>query len=60
MTLSLAIGTTVIYKGRAYRFCGITPVSIQPASALLEDLRTGEYVEVPAIELTAARVAGDS
>jgi hypothetical protein len=51
LTLSLAIGTIVIYKGRAYRFCGITPVSIQPTNALLEDLRTGAWSEVPAAQL---------
>src|SRR5262245_13445266 len=24
------IGTTIVYEGRAYRFCGVTPVIIQP------------------------------
>jgi len=51
VTLSLTIGTIVIYKGRAYRFCGITPASIQPAMALLEDLRIGAWCEVPAVQL---------
>jgi hypothetical protein len=54
LTLSLTIGTTVIYKGRAYRFCGTTPASIQPVMALLEDLRTGAWSEVPAVHLIAA------
>ena len=36
----LPISTVVIYNGHAYRFCGITPASIQPTMALLEDLRT--------------------
>jgi hypothetical protein len=47
------IGTTVVYKGRAYRFCGITPTSIQPAAAVLQDLRTGAWTHVPVAELAA-------
>jgi hypothetical protein len=53
LTLSLTIGTMIIYKGRAYRFCGITPVSIEPTNALLKDLRTGAWSEVPAAQLRA-------
>jgi hypothetical protein len=54
MTLPLLIGNLVTYKGRVYRFRGITPVSVQPARALLEDLRTGAFIEVPTTQLTAA------
>jgi hypothetical protein len=45
------IGTTVLYKGRACRFRGLTPVSIQPARALLEDLRTSAWYEVASAEI---------
>jgi hypothetical protein len=47
------IGTTVVYRGRAYRFCGVTPVSIQPTTAVLRDLRTGAWTQVPAVQLAA-------
>jgi hypothetical protein len=47
------IGTTVIYRGRAYRFCGVTPASIQPITAVLRDLRTGAWTQVPVAQLTA-------
>ena len=48
---SLPLGTIVILKGRAYRFCGVTPASIQPTMALLKDLRTGSLSEVPVTEI---------
>lgn len=48
-----AIGATIIYNGCAYRFCGTTPTSVQPTMALLQDLRTGVWSEIPAIELSA-------
>ena len=51
MTPLLPIGTIVIYNGHAYRFCGITPASIQPTMASLEDLRTGALSDVPVNEL---------
>lgn len=47
----LPIGTIVLHNGRAYRFCGITPASIQPTMASLEDLRTGALSDVPADQL---------
>jgi len=47
------IGTTVVYNGRAYRFCGVTPVSIQPPAAVLQDLRTGAWTQVPVARLAA-------
>jgi hypothetical protein len=47
------IGATIIYNGGAHRFCGTTPTSVQPTMALLQDLRTGVWSEVPAIELAA-------
>jgi hypothetical protein len=47
------IGTIILYKGRAYRFCGITPASVQPARALLQDRQTGSWSEVTAVALTA-------
>jgi hypothetical protein len=59
MTLSLLIGRLVTYEGRVYRFSGITPVSVQPTRALLEDLRTGAFIEVPASQVTAAVETGD-
>jgi hypothetical protein len=59
MLLSLPIGTTVIFKGRLYRFSGITPVSVQPTRALLEDLRTGALIEVPASQLSATVETGN-
>jgi hypothetical protein len=46
------IGTTVLYEGRAYRFHGITPASIEPVTAMLEDLATGSWRQVPAARLT--------
>ena len=49
------IGTTIVYLGRAYRFCGVTPVSIQPTTAVLRDLRTGAWTQVPAARLTTGR-----
>ena len=45
------IGTTVVYRGRAYRFCGVTPVSVQPVTAVLRDLRTGAWTQVPVARL---------
>jgi hypothetical protein len=45
------IGTTIIHLGRAYRFCGVTPASIEPVTALLQDLRTGEWTQVSVAEL---------
>jgi hypothetical protein len=51
VTPLLPIGTIVIYNGHAYRFCGITPASIQPTMALLEDLRTHARSDVPVDEL---------
>jgi len=52
LTLSLPpIGTTILYRGRAYRYCGITPASVQPVAALLRDLRTGAWKQVPASEV---------
>jgi hypothetical protein len=49
------IGSIVLYEGRAYRFCGITPASIQPVAALLEDLRTGAWRQVPVKEISGKR-----
>jgi hypothetical protein len=46
------IGTTIVYLGRAYRFCGVTPASIEPVTALLQDRRTGEWTQVPVAQLT--------
>ncbi|MGE5273431.1 MAG: hypothetical protein ACM3QU_06605 [Verrucomicrobiota bacterium] len=46
------IGTTIVYRGRAYRFCGVTPASIQPVTAVLRDLRTGAWTQVPVARLT--------
>jgi hypothetical protein len=54
VTPSLPIGTIVIYNGYAYRFCGITPASIQPTMALLEDLRTGARSDVPVVQLNCS------
>jgi hypothetical protein len=51
------IGTTIVYKGHAYRFCGVTPASIQPTAAVLQDLRTGAWTQVP-VALLAARPQG--
>jgi hypothetical protein len=45
------IGTTIVYRGRAYRFCGVTPASIQPVTAVLRDLRTGAWTQVPVARL---------
>jgi hypothetical protein len=45
------IGTTLVYLGRVYRFCGVTPASIQPVAALLQDLQTGEWTQVPVAQL---------
>jgi hypothetical protein len=42
------IGTTIVFAGRIYRFCGTTPASVQPPVALLQDLSTGTWTEVPA------------
>lgn len=47
------IGTTIVYQGRPYRFCGVTPASIQPTTAVLRDLRTGAWTQVPVAELMA-------
>ena len=52
---SLPLGTIVIHKSRAYRFCGVTPVSIQPTMALLKDLHTGFLTEVPFTEIQPRR-----
>ncbi len=57
MTPSLPIGTIVIHEGCAYRFCGITPASIQPTMASLKHLRTGYLTEVPVVQLNRARQA---
>jgi hypothetical protein len=50
MLILPTIGATIIYNGCAYRFCGTTPTSVQPTMAWLQDLRTGFWSEVPAIE----------
>ena len=52
---SLPLGTIVIHKSRAYRFCGVTPASIQPTMALLKDLHTGFLTEVPFTEIQPRR-----
>ena len=41
----------LIDNGHAYRFCGITPASVQPTMASLEDLRTGARNDVPVGQL---------
>jgi hypothetical protein len=51
MLILPTIGATILYNGGAHRFCGTTPTSVQPTMALLQDLRTGVWSEVPAIEL---------
>jgi hypothetical protein len=53
--LSLPLGTVVVHQRRAYRFCGVTPASIQPTMALLKDLRTGFLTEVPLTEIQPRR-----
>jgi hypothetical protein len=52
---SLPLGTIIIHKSRAYRFCGITPASIQPTMALLKDIHTGFLSEVPFAEIQPSR-----
>jgi hypothetical protein len=54
------IGTTILYNGRAYRFCGTTPASIQPVRALLQDHQTGSWSEVTAVQLTGEWAASSS
>jgi hypothetical protein len=51
LSLPLPLGTIVIHNGYAYRFCGITPASVQPTMASLEDLRTGARNDVPVGQL---------
>jgi hypothetical protein len=58
VTPSLPIGTIVIYNGYAYRFCGITPASIQPTMAVLEDPRTGARSDVPVVQLDHSTPSG--
>ena len=53
-SLPLPLGTIVIHNGYAYRFCGITPTSIQPTMASLEDLRTGARSDVPVVQLACS------
>jgi hypothetical protein len=53
------IGTTVVYEGQAYRYCGITPASVQPTMAVLQDLRTGAWSQIPATDLTAVEGSGE-
>ena len=39
------VGDDVIYRGRVFRVCGISPMSASPRRFLLEDPDTGESVE---------------
>jgi hypothetical protein len=59
VTPSLPIGTIVIFNGRAYRFCGITPASVQPTMASLEDLRTGARSDVLLEQLSCSPQSPD-
>jgi hypothetical protein len=52
MLILPTIGATIIYNRGVHRFCGTTPTSVQPTMALLQDLRTGVWSEVPATELS--------
>lgn len=58
MTCSLPIGTTLLHRGRADRFCGVTPEGARPTGVLLEDPRAGDRIEAPAGEPTAAVRSG--
>jgi len=59
LTLPLPpIGTTILYEGRAYRYCGITPASVQPLAAILRDLQTGAWLQVPAFRLSVRSDGG--
>jgi hypothetical protein len=39
------VGDDVIYRGRVFRVCGISPMSASPRRFLLEDPETAESVE---------------
>lgn len=39
------VGDDVLYRGRVFRVCGISPMSASPRRFLLEDPDTGESVE---------------
>jgi hypothetical protein len=45
------LGAPILYHGRRYSFHGVTPASIEPVMAILQDTRTGGWLQIPAAEL---------
>ena len=54
----MKIGDLVLYLGRRYYVCGFEPMSLPDRRALLEDVETGERVNVPVDDLEALEADG--
>jgi hypothetical protein len=53
------IDDEVVHRGRVFRVRGISPMSIEPRRVQLQDVSTGEFVEVPLHEVRKVQASDD-